>query len=267
MKNSLKVYEENRKTLLDTISNALTNDERFVAAWLTGSYARGEADAVSDIDLTVVVGDAYGESLCRRGAMVTAQPPTDRLTLFSQFGEPANVHENNYNAPEGGTFTSVLYQPSAHIVDWILVPYSKAQRPETAHVLFVQLPVPVASPLPPPDSATLAEKVPEMIAFFWMMMAVVIKYLVRHDLGFVRCRLDELNMLVLDVERLITAKSGDHHRGLARSLPPMMTSEELAEVVVSLSRIMEAQMSDAERTGITLRPAPMTSINSLLQLL
>ena len=67
MSHSLEVYKENRDTLLGTITDALTNDERFVAAWLTGSYARGEADAVSDIDLTVVVGDAFGESLCRRG--------------------------------------------------------------------------------------------------------------------------------------------------------------------------------------------------------
>ncbi len=267
MSHPLEVYEEKREALLAAISDALMNDERFVAAWLTGSYARGEADAVSDIDLTVVVGDAYGDSLCRRGAMVTARPPTERLFLFSQFGEPANVHENNNNAPQGGTFTSVLYQPSAHIVDWILVPYSKAQRPGTARVLFEHLPVSVAPPPAPPDSATLAEKVPEMIAFFWMMMAVVCKYLVRRELGFVHCWLHELNTLALDVERLITAQSDDQHRGMARSLPPAMTAEELAAVVISLSRKMEERMIHAGRMGFVLRPAPMDSINSLLQLI
>ena len=41
MSHSLEVYKENRDTLLGTITDALTNDERFVAAWLTGSYARG----------------------------------------------------------------------------------------------------------------------------------------------------------------------------------------------------------------------------------
>lgn len=265
MSHPLEVYEEKREALLAAISDALMNDERFVAAWLTGSYARGEADAVSDIDLTVVVSDAYGDSLCRRRAMVTARPPTERLTLFSQFGEPANVHENNNNAPQGGTFTSVLYQPSAHIVDWILVPYSKAQRPGTARVLFEHLPVPVAPPPVPPDSATLAEKVPEMIAFFWMMMAVVCKYLVRHKLGLARCRLDDLNLIVHDVERLMAVQPGDYRDGLTRQ--PTATADELAEVVVGLSRKMEEQMLNAGRMGIALRPAPMESINALLQLL
>ena len=266
MSHSLEVYKENRDTLLGTITDALTNDERFVAAWLTGSYARGEADAVSDIDLTVVVGDAFGESLCRRGAMVTARPVTERLLFFSQFGDPANVHENNNNAPEGGAFTSVLYQPSAHIVDWILVPYSKARRPGAARVLFEHLRVPVAPPPVPLDSATLVEKVPEMIAYFWMMLAVVSKYLVRREWGLARCRLNELNTLALDVERLLAGQPDEYRGRLNHQLPPTATAEELATVVVSLSRKMEEQMIDAGRMGIVLRPAPMESINTLLLL-
>src|SRR5436190_23326019 len=109
----LESYRENRDTLLVEISKTLSQDERFVAAWLTGSISRNEADSVSDIDLTLVVSDKYSASLCTRLEQVSAQTSSDRYTLFSQFGKPALIHENNNNAPEGGTFTFVMYAESA----------------------------------------------------------------------------------------------------------------------------------------------------------
>ena len=77
----MEAHRQGRETLLESIVAALAADERFVAAWLTGSYARGDADAVSDIDLTVVVADEHAEILCRRMEMVTAWPPAERLAL------------------------------------------------------------------------------------------------------------------------------------------------------------------------------------------
>ncbi len=119
MNDHLATHRREREALLAAIVQTLAADERVVAAWLTGSYARGAADALSDIDLTVVIEDDPAEELCRRAEMVTAWPPAERLALFSQFGRPLDVYENHFNAPPGGTSTSVLYQPAAlaHLAD------------------------------------------------------------------------------------------------------------------------------------------------------
>src|SRR5512143_811598 len=105
LSSSLNTYRANRDELLARIIHALSNDERFVAAWLTGSFGRNDADALSDLDLTLVVSDAYSGNLCKRNEQVSSQTTAERLDLFSQFGTPAIIHENNHNAPEGGTFT------------------------------------------------------------------------------------------------------------------------------------------------------------------
>src|SRR4026209_738451 len=105
---------------------ALSNDERFVAAWLTGSYARHEADEVSDLDLHVVTAEVYCESLCASQEQVNHRTAAARLAVFNKFGTPAWIHENNNNAPEGGTFTFVLYAESALMVDWVLIPMAGA---------------------------------------------------------------------------------------------------------------------------------------------
>jgi predicted nucleotidyltransferase len=46
------------RLLLECILAVLTDDERFLGAWLWGSFSRGEGDANSDLDLYVVVDDA-----------------------------------------------------------------------------------------------------------------------------------------------------------------------------------------------------------------
>lgn len=272
----LEAYRQSREALLATIVETLTGDERVVAAWLTGSYARGDADAVSDIDLTTVIADEHAATLCRRAEMVTAWPPAERMQLLTQFGQPANVHENNHNAPEGGAFTSVLYQPSArvdghrvggHIVDWILVPYSKARRPDGSRLLFERAPIPPALPPAPIEPATLAAQVAERIAFIWMMAAVVAKYLVRGDLGLVRCWIDELNLTALDVERRLAGSSGEYRKGPSRALPLTTTSKELAMALTNLCGKVEELMGVAGGMGIALRPAPREAIDSLMRLL
>lgn len=262
-----ETYRQGREALLNTIVAALAEDERVVAAWLTGSMARGEADAVSDVDLTVVIAGAYADTLCRRGDMATAQPAAGRLAFFARFGEPANVHENNHNAPPGGTFTSLLYRPSAHVVDWILVPHAQARRPATARLLFERLPMPFAPPPGPPEPALFAAQIAEQVAFFWMMAAVVAKYLVRGDLGFAYCRLADLEQLVSHIEHSLKGQAPEHRRNLSNPRPLARTAEDLSATLVGLCDRMDEQMMAAERMGITLRPAPRQEITLLLQLL
>jgi predicted nucleotidyltransferase len=100
---SLRAYLADRETLLAEIIKTLSADERFVAAWLAGSFGRDDADAVSDLDLTVVVSDPYSERLCAHPRQVSAQTTKERFDLINKFGQPAVLYENNHNAPEGGT--------------------------------------------------------------------------------------------------------------------------------------------------------------------
>lgn len=263
---NLTAFQKGREMLLATITKGLLQDERVVAAWLLGSHARDESDAVSDIDLSVAIADAHSQTLCRREEIVTARPAAERLALFSQFGEPVNVHENNHNAPPGGTFTSILYWP-AYMIDWMLVPCSQAQRPDTSLLLFERVPIPLRQPPAPPEPGRFAIQVAEQVAFFWMMSAVVAKYLVRGELGFARCRLDELWALVRYVECSLNGREYVHHRGLNLSWSVFPTWEEVRDVLVSLGDKMEGHMATAATMGIALQPAPKGAIEALLELL
>ena len=86
---TLQTYSQNRELILDQIIAAISDDERFVAAWLTGSYSRANIDALSDIDINIVVHEAYSELLCHRSAQVSAQTTPERMELFTPFGEIA----------------------------------------------------------------------------------------------------------------------------------------------------------------------------------
>src|SRR5687767_15215850 len=92
MKTSLEVYRQNRDALLAKIITELSNDERFVAAWLAGSYGRNDADEVSDLDLRLVVAEPYSEVLCRRHEQVSHRTTRERFELFSRFGNRSEEH-------------------------------------------------------------------------------------------------------------------------------------------------------------------------------
>ena len=94
MTSNLETYGQSREVLLTSIITELSSDERCIAAWLKGSYARNNADEVSDLDITVVIAEPYSEVLCSRQEQVSHRTTPERLALFSRFGKPALVHEN-----------------------------------------------------------------------------------------------------------------------------------------------------------------------------
>src|ERR1044071_2193471 len=104
MKNRLHAYRQSRDELLTRIVTDLSSDERFVAAWLTGSYGRNESDDISDLDIRIVVSQPHSKTLCARQDQVSPETTRERFELFRRFGKPALIHENNDNAPENGTF-------------------------------------------------------------------------------------------------------------------------------------------------------------------
>lgn len=264
MKSNLEAYRQSREVLLTSLITELSADERCVAAWLTGSYARNDADDVSDLDLTVVIAGPYSETLCFRQEQVSHHTTPERLALFSKFGRPALIHENNNNAPEGGTFTFVLYSSTSLMVDWTLRPQKSAERPFQSRILFDKANIPV-SPAPEPDELEQSKKsVAETWAFFWMMTAITIKYVIRQDDVFVTRWLEVLHGLVEEIERQLHRKPRQYIRGSLSTLQP--TREEQIESLRSLcSKMKSLAPQIADFSGKTLA-LPSEEIETLLAL-
>jgi predicted nucleotidyltransferase len=260
----LESYRNQRDTLLESIVETLEKDDRFAAAWLTGSFGRGDEDPLSDIDLTLVIANELDGELCQRLEQVSAQTSPKRLLLFSQFGTPALIHENNNNAPEGGTFTFTMYAESAIMVDWVLVPQGKANRPTDSKLLFDKIGISVL-PAPEPEDLEQSKKsVTEIWAFFWMMTAITIKYSNRNDGVFVTQSIENLHHLFNEIERRLDREPWKYTRGSLSSFQP--SREKQIELIRTLSKkMLKLKHRVKEFTGI--EPAtPVTEIETLLVL-
>jgi len=237
MKQPLDSYRDHRDKFLSEVVGILSKDERFVAGWLTGSLSRNDADSVSDIDLSLVVSDEYSSTLCLKLASVSARTSPERFSLISQFGTPALIHENNNNAPDGGTMTFILYANSAVMVDWVLIPQSKAKRPIQSKLLFDKVGIPLSPPPRPEDLEQRKKSVAEKWAFFWMMLAVTIKYLVRDDGVFVTEWSEHLCSLAREIEKQIDGEPWSYSRGSLSQL--QRTRKEQIESLRKLCQRMQ----------------------------
>jgi hypothetical protein len=264
MTTTLDIYRERRDTLLARITDDLAMDERFIAGWLTGCYARGDADALNDIDITIAVADPESEVLCRRLEQVSSQTSSERYSLFNLFGAPVLIHENNNNAPEGGTFTFVLYSESALMIDWALIPQSKAKRPSQSILLFEKVNIPVTPPLEPEALEQSKKELSEIWAFFWMMTAITIKYMIRSDAVFVTEWIEHLYNLQQEIERRLDRKPWQYNRGSLTSLQPSREDQ-----ISSIRQLCNCMLKIKDRVSefIGAEPlTPMTEIENLFTL-
>jgi hypothetical protein len=264
MESSLDIYRSRRDNFLTEVVTTLSNDDRFVAAWLTGSLSRNEADSLSDIDISLVVSNPLSSSLCTRPEQVSAHTSPERYAFFSQFGTPALIHENNNNAPEGGTFTFILYANSAIMVDWILIPQSKAKRPGGSKLLFDKANIPVAASAQPESLEQRKKAVAGQWAFFWMMTAVTIKYILRDDGVFVTEWIEHLHHIISEIERWLNGESWQYHRGSFSQL--QATPEKQMESLRQLCQRMQ-ELQPKVATFIGSEPLiPTTEIETLFSL-
>jgi predicted nucleotidyltransferase len=259
-----EIYTRIREVFLQALTERLAFDERFVAAWLIGSFARQQQDALSDIDITLVVSDEQSRTLCARPKMLSAQTTNERYDLFSVFGKPTLIHENNYNAPEGGTFTFVAYDHNAIMVDWILRPLTGAHRPADARLLFDKANVPVHSPTQPEGQGERAEAASERTAFFWMMADITVKYVYRGDGVFVNCWLEELTKLVSEVERLTKGQPSQYERGSYTKLS--VTPQEQIAAIRRLCGRMESLKHEVLQLGGQVSESTMPTVEALISI-
>jgi predicted nucleotidyltransferase len=225
-----------------------------VAAWLGGSFGRGEQDAWSDLDLYVVVTDASSVSLCATSYQSGVHTTNERLALFKRFGEPAVIYEDHANAPEGGTFTCILYETVALNVDWILIPRAKARRPQQSLLLFDKVGVPLEPPLFPESLEQRMEEASVQVAFFWTMVPITIKYIIRYDVVFF-----DLHLPVREVERLVAGEPPQDQPGWGVEL--YETRNERIGYLLALCERMTQLTAQVAQMGGTVSQPPLPIID------
>ncbi len=125
LQGSLRVAE--RDSLLEEIVSTLKADDSIVAAWLFGSWGRGTEDALSDLDLFVIVKDSQiGDYILNRREKV------------KRVREPLFVVEASQNRPPEGAYLMAIYsgETGPHIVDWYWQRESQACIPSQTRLLF-----------------------------------------------------------------------------------------------------------------------------------
>lgn len=260
---TLDACAEERDRLLRVIVAGLRADDRFVAAWLGGSLGRDSGDAVSDLDLNVVVADAANTVLCATPAPRAYGTTPERRVLFARFGQPALVYESHNNAPPGGSFSTVIYA-SSQVVDWVLIPRAMAERPPGTRVLFDTAGVPIQEP--PEASAVVdhAARVVERIGFFWLMLSVTAKYIIRRDAVYVNILLDGQQRVLEEVRAAITG-SAEPYRGGSRSTLAPGTADQVAALRLLRDQML-ALLPEVAALGGAVPEPPLQALDALLAL-
>ena len=251
-----------RAVMIERITTTLQNDERFVAAWLTGSFGRGEQDDLSDLDVCAVVTNASSDSLCARPWPHGARTTDERLALFRQFGEPSLIYDAHENAPEGGVFTYVLYQESALNVEWMLVPQALARRGQETVLLFDKIGISIEEPPAPASIEEWAEKAAVAAGFFWLMTPIAIKYMLRNKPVAFQDFLEGLHAAIADLKGQIAGESVPYQREAYAPLY-LTQGERIAAIRRLCADVLELMPSVASMGGSV--PAdPMSVVNTWL---
>ncbi len=236
-----------RDALLERIVSTLGADERFVAAWFSGSFGRGEQDAYSDIDLIAVVAQSHANALCARPWNNAARTTPERLELIQRLGTPVIVHDAHRNAPEGGTHTNVAFDDATHL-DLNLVPLNRAQRPADAPLLFEKQPIPLAPASEPESLEYRREKAAQIVALFWIMAVSTAKYRRRGWDVNVHMMFDALRGQIQEVRRLIAGEPARFRR-YAPAIPLATTPATQADAIRALCDEMESLAPDLAHLG------------------
>ena len=243
-----------REALLQRIISTLSADDRFVAAWFSGSFGRGEEDAYSDVDLVAAVAPPAAETLCARPWWNAGRTTPERLDLIRRLGTPVIVHDAHVNAPEGGTHTNVVFDDATHL-DLNLVPLDRARRPADARLLFEKLPIAIA-PAPAPETVEQRrEKAAQIVALFWIMVLATAKYRLRGWDVSVYTMLSALRGQIDEVRRLVAGEPPRFRRH-APTISLATSPAAQAAAIRALCAEMVALMPDVEQLGGAVPEAP-----------
>jgi predicted nucleotidyltransferase len=193
---TLTAYGQQRDALLARIVEVLEADPRVVAAWLSGSFGRGVADAWSDLDLRVAVED--DEFTAFLG---------DRAALYQAIGRPIQVQRDKpCNMMAASWFQRVMY-PGPIEVDWSTGPVSAVSRSPETQMLFARRSIPVVTPAAL-DTTKICERAGNRLAFFWAMAPIAVKYAGRGESRRASSQIDLLTDAFIELWRLVMLPDG-----------------------------------------------------------
>ncbi len=246
----LQVRRREHEALLQLAQTVLQADQRVVAAWLFGSVGRRTADVFSDLDVWVIVKDEYIETMS-----------AERQSYAAQLDLPVLLLESPGNAPAGGAYLMALYPGRAgmHQVDWYWQPQSDASLPRHAVLLFDRASIPQDSrqeQLDPPRTPTpltqheRAQQATQRSTFFWAMVNIAVKSVLRHQAWMAVSHLEGLRGLVDGMKRLVglsTVQEGQEEWRTA--LPPPVHHVEQMAMLRAIAQEMEQLTSAIELIG------------------
>lgn len=181
-------------------------DSRLLAAWWFGSYARGKPDALSDLDLWLVVDDRHLDPLV-----------AERHRYIAQLGRPFMVLEAWSNAPDPGVYlmANYLMEGGLYQVDWYWQAAHQARLPRDGRVIFDRMGLASAPKLVTVDfargSQAHGERRPDEkhvrlsfnTVFFWSMVPIVAKKIARRELDVAYSMLDRLVPIINTIAALL----------------------------------------------------------------
>lgn len=150
------------------------------------------------------------------------------------------------------------------MIDWILTPRSKAQRPAQTRLLFDKVGIPILPAEALESPLARAGRAAECIAFFWMMAAVTCKYINRAEDVKVQWFLDVLKETQDEVQRLLAGDAWD-----GKYNPGIYLAVSRADQVAALCQLctrMENLAGQASHMGADVPTSPQPETNILLDL-
>ena len=179
----------NHQAFVDRFVEACLVDNRIVAAFLGGSYAKGYEDAYSDVDLCVITTDSYfGEFLNEREAFLRS---LGDLVFLEDFGTPttafyifADDTEGELNFGSESRLDQIYSGPFKILID---------KKNILAGATF--------PPFEPPDSEQI-QKLRGQIYGFWHELSHFITAMGRNQFWWARGQLEALRSKCVNLARL-----------------------------------------------------------------
>lgn len=230
-----------RSNLLKLIVECLIAERSVRAAWLSGSVSRGSDDALSDLDVHIVIDDRAMDQAIDNRKLHAADP-----------ARPILLMDNFRNAPIGGAYLLALYKGEfgPQHVDWFWQPESKSRLPDDEKILFDRAGLPKIPGAQWRREAHISPSGPEDIhghdllthkmEFFWAMSLIVAKYIARRNGGIVE-RMTSVIARTLDEIAILNDAESEQLR-IRESLPSGLgttSSRVQFDVLRNLSQIAE----------------------------
>ena len=180
---------QNYQTVVERFTHACQADDRIVAAFLGGSYARGAADEYSDLDLYMILKDEDYDDFKRN------------CDAFLQLlGEP--IFNENFGIPNiifyffaDGTVGELWFSPESDFHNIHSGPYATLvdKKDILTDVVFAQI---------EPDPVTQTETLRQLVFWFWHDLSHFIAAMGRGQLWWAQGQLEELRRYCVNLARL-----------------------------------------------------------------